>query len=86
MAPRRVKSSQPTLGDCDVVDGILEEAEVLGCMSMVADGANITVHTVSLNLFPRPYSRGHIRSSRKATRKRLICKQRVSYIIAAVWG
>ena len=68
------KTVEQTLGDCDVVDGILIESEVLERISRVTAVEGITARTVSLNLFPRPYSKGHIRSSRKATRKRLICE------------
>ena len=43
-----------------------------------------TRRTVSLNVLPRPVARGHMRSIRKVTRKRLICSWSMK-ISTVVW-
>ena len=54
-----------------MVDGILIKGEVLESMYQSAFRKVQIELTVSLNFFPRPYLRGHIRSSRNATLKTL---------------
>ena len=65
-----VENTVGSLCDCDIVDSVGKLCEMLRSVS----DANLNkkdLHTVSLNLAPRPYATGHILSSKNATRNKL---------------
>lgn len=68
----RIKQGIRALCVRDVIDCVSELAEILGHSQRVTGNVAKKQQTVSLNLLPKPEDKGHMRSIRNVTRKKLI--------------